>query len=252
MMLQVNNIVKSFSSLTQPVLNGISLELAVGDFCVIVGSNGSGKSTLMKTLSGEHVVDSGKITLQNKDITHHPIHRRARLISSVSQDVAKGTIQEMTLLENLCLSHLRGLKAHFRSFQHHAKSLKEKIASLDLGLEQYLHQPMSALSGGQRQMIATVMACLSSPKLLLLDEHICALDPKTQTKIMAFTADMIAKYHMTTLMITHQLSDAIHYGNRLIMLNKGNIVLDLNQEQKKAMTVPRLLDLFHATQGEVS
>lgn len=244
-MLQLNCIVKSFPSKVTPILNGIDLTLERGDFCVVIGSNGSGKSTLLKTLSGEYTVDSGNITLNNKNISSSSIASRARYISSVSQDVTIGTTSELTLLENLCLSGLRGKNATFSLFDRHEAILKEKMAALKLGLENYLHTPLIALSGGQRQMIATIMALHSHPQLLLLDEHCSALDPKTQLKVMAYTNEMISKQEMTTLMITHHLSDAIRYGNRLIMLADGKIVLDLNAVQKQTITVNELIDLFH-------
>ncbi len=244
-MLQLHRLVKSFPSKVTPILNGIDLTLDRGDFCVVIGSNGSGKSTLLKTLSGEYTVDSGNITLNNKNISSLSIASRARYISSVSQDVTLGTTSELTLLENFCLSGLRGKKATFSKFNRQQDSLEEKIASLGLGLEKYLHTPLIALSGGQRQMIATIMALHSHPQLLLLDEHCSALDPKTQLKVMAYTNEMISEQGMTALMITHHLSDAIRYGNRLIMLADGKIVLDLNADQKQRMTVNELIDLFH-------
>ncbi len=244
-MLRLNRIVKSFPSSVSPILNGIDLNLEKGDFCVVIGSNGSGKSTLLKTLAGEHSVDSGNITLNNIDITSLSIAARARYISSVSQDVTLGTTSELTLLENFCLSGLRGKKATFSKFNRQQDRLEEKIGTLGLGLEKYLHTPLVALSGGQRQMIATIMALHSHPQLLLLDEHCSALDPKTQLKVMAYTNEMISQQEMTTLMITHHLNDAIRYGNRLIMLANGKIVLDLNVREKQNITVNELIDLFH-------
>ncbi len=247
-MLHINRIVKSFPSQVRPILNDIDLTLEKGYFCVVIGSNGSGKSTLLKTLSGEHLVNSGNISLNGKDITSLSIAARAHMVSSVSQDVTIGTTSELTLLENFCLSGLRGKKATFALFNRNESLLREKIASLGLGLENYLHTPLVALSGGQRQMIATVMALHSQPQLLLLDEHCSALDPKTQLKVMAYTNEMIRSQEMTALMITHHLSDAIRYGNRLIMLANGKIILDLKAHEKHAMTVNQLIDLFHTVE----
>ncbi|MBN9288316.1 MAG: hypothetical protein BGO43_09270 [Gammaproteobacteria bacterium 39-13] len=244
-MLQLKQLSKSFSSSFKPILSEFSLTLKKGDFCVLLGSNGSGKSTLLKALSGEYTLDSGTILLDQQVITSLPIHARASFISSVSQDIARGTVQELTLLENLSLSLKRGKKASFSPFSRQRQYLCHQIAALNLGLEQYLDTPLSALSGGQKQMIATVMATLCQPKLLLLDEHCSALDPKAQSMLMAFTARMVQEHQITTLMITHNLNDALNYGNRLIMLHEGNIVVDMNDKQKRAASISQLLNMFH-------
>ncbi len=250
-MLCLKNISKSFPSVFEPVLKNINLELKTGDFCVVIGSNGSGKSTLIKTVSGEYSSDSGTLFLNNQNITNLSLHKRAKFISSVAQDVSKGVVQEMTLLENLALSQKRGYPATYSFYKRQSEFLREKVASLGLGLENYLHTPLSQLSGGQRQMIATLMATLNSPPLLLLDEHCSALDPKTQSMVMEYTADIINKQNITALMITHHLGDAIRYGNRLLMLHQGAVVLDVQDAQKQTLKISTLLDLFHRYEDTV-
>lgn len=248
-MLALENISKSFF-MARPALDNISLRLNRRDFCVVIGHNGSGKSTLFKTIGGEITPDKGGISINQQDITQLKIHERAKFISSVLQDTTKGTIPEMTLLENLSLSLLRAKKASFGLFKKEIQPLKEKIASMGLDLEHYLHEPLASLSGGQRQLVAIMMATLAKPELLLLDEHCSALDPKTHAQVMAYTDKMIKEQGLTALMITHNLSDAIEYGNRLIMLSQGKIVLALDATQKKTLTIPKLLDVFHRSQGE--
>lgn len=243
-MLRLRSITKSFPFIFDPVLKQMSLDIRKGDFCILLGSNGSGKTTLFKTILGEYKVDSGDIFLNNQNITNLPTYKRAGFISSVAQDVTKGTIQEMSVLENLVLSQMRGKKASYQSYKHFLPLLKEKIASLGLGLERYIDKPLSTLSGGQRQLIATVMATLSHPLLLLLDEHCSALDPKTQDILMSYTNEIITKHHMTAMMITHNLRDALKYGNRLIMLSQGKIVVDMNAIQKQSLSIQDLLDMF--------
>lgn len=244
-MLILKTIFKSFPSAFKPVLRGISLQLAAGDFCVIVGSNGSGKSTLLKTISGEYSCDAGQIILDGQEITQRALYERATMISGVVQDITKGIIPEMTLLENLALSQLRQEKASLRFYRTRQEALTQKVIELGLGLERYLDTLMGSLSGGQRQMMALVMATLARPKLLLLDEHCSALDPKSSLMLMKYTATLVAQQQLTTLMITHNLHDALIYGNRLIMLHQGEIVLDISGEKKKELTVEKLLAMFH-------
>lgn len=250
MMLQAKNIVKSFSQNTLPILNKLNLSLEPGEFCVLIGSNGSGKSTFLKALSGENTIDSGQILLNGKDITTLSFSERAKYISGVSQNTMHGTIQEMTLLENLVLSQLRGKKAKLQKIKHHYANLREKILYLNSSLENYLEKPLSYLSGGQKQMVATLMATLNNPLLLLLDEHCSALDPKTQIGVMKFTAKMIAELGIAALMVTHHLNDALHYGDRLIMLNQGRVIHNFNKQQKKSLKVADLFELFQ-TSNEV-
>ncbi len=241
-MLKLINIIKSFSGCFEPVLKGIDLELQHGDFCVVIGSNGSGKSTLMRMISGEYTADSGSIIIDKNDLTNKD---RSHLISSVVQDVNKGTIPEMTLLENMVLSTVRGRRAKFAFYNQYEKETVNRLQKLGIGLESYINKPLSSLSGGQRQMIATLMAVNSEPQILLLDEHTSALDPKMQRLLMDYTARAINQHKITTLMITHKLDDAIKYGNRLIMLHKGQIVFDIFGTAKSELNVAELLALFH-------
>lgn len=232
-MLNLKNVEKSFPGNFAPVLKGIDLELSPGEFCIVIGSNGSGKSTLIRSISGEYSIDSGVIDSNNK------------VIASVTQDINKGTIPEMTLLENIALSKLLAKSASFNFYKNQREEVISIVKELGIGLEDYIDQPLGSLSGGQRQMIATLMAIHAKPDILLLDEHTSALDPKAQNLLIEYTAKSIINNKITALMITHKLDDAIRYGDRLIMLHQGQIVLDIKGEKKKALTVKKLLDLFH-------
>lgn len=233
-MLELQKVIKSFSGNFNPVLKGINLDLLPGDFCIIIGSNGSGKSTLMKCISGEYAFDSGNIVIP-KELS----------IACVTQDINKGTIAEMTLLENMMLSKLYNKKAKFKFYSNFTREAIEAVKELGVDLEKYINDPLGNLSGGQRQMIATIMAINSKPDILLLDEHTSALDPKTQNFIMDYTIKNIEKNKITTMMITHKFDDAIAYGNRLIMLHQGEIVIDLKGDEKKKLSVEQLLQIFH-------
>lgn len=241
-MLSLKGIVKSFQGAYEPVLKGVDLALKEGDFCVVLGGNGSGKSTLMRVISGEYQPDQGAIRLDGKIVTRK---NRGQSVASVVQDVFKGTVSEMTILENIVLSQLRSKKSGLASYASYHPFAKEMLKALNIGLEERCHEKMGSLSGGQRQMIATLMAIQSKPKILLLDEHTSALDPKMQQIIMGYTAQEIEKQGLTSLMITHRLDDALRYGNRLIMLHKGRIVLDMDHAQKQELTLKGLLALFH-------
>jgi len=230
-MLQLNNVIKSFPGVFEPILKGIDLHLEEGDFCVVIGSNGSGKSTLLRTVSGEITPDSGRVS-------------RKGVISQVVQDVNKGTIPSMTLLENVALSQMRLKGPRFSFYNRYKNDVVEKIRSLNLGVEQHIDQPLGTLSGGQRQVIATLMALHSGGEILLLDEHTSALDPKMQVMLMEYTAQMVEQLHLTTMMITHNMEDAVKYGNRLIMLNRGRVVLDLRGQDKSKLEVKSLLAMF--------
>ena len=245
MMLRIQNIVKTFAQDSAPVINDLSMQLKQGDFCILIGSNGSGKSTLLKALSGEYALNSGSVLLNQIDITQLPIHERAKYVSSISQNTHQATISEMTLIENLILGHLRGSKASFIRLKRHYVTLRDKILALDPLLKELLDKPLSALSGGQKQKVATLMATFNAPPLLLLDEHCSALDPKSQTMVMEFTSTMIKKLGTTALMVTHDLADAINYGNRLIMLKKGKIAFDIGECAKKALSVSDLREMFY-------
>ncbi len=244
-MLRIQNIVKTFAQDSVPVINDLSMQLKQGDFCVLIGSNGSGKSTLLKALSGEYALDSGRVLLNHQEITRLPINERAKYISNLSQNMSQGTIAEMTLMENVILGHLRGSKASFNRVKHHHAKLREKVLALDLTLEGLLDKPLSVLSGGQRQKAAILMATLHAPLLLLLDEHCSALDPKSQSIVMEFTAKAIERKNTTALMVTHDLADAINYGNRLIMLKKGKIAFDIGESAKKSLSVSDLREMFY-------
>lgn len=239
-MLELLNVTKKFPGTYKPALNQINLKLMPGDFCIIIGANGSGKSTLLKTISGEYTQNKGKILINNK-ITHSS--NRSKKMSEIVQDVNQGTIPEMTLLENLALSYLGHLKLNFYS-RFKQKALAQ-LKSLSLGLEQHIDKPLKNLSGGQRQVIATLMSFNNKPDILLIDEHTSALDPKMQKTLMQYTSKNIQDNNITSLMITHNINDAIYYGNRLIMLNQGEIVLNYSEEEKRQLTAPKLLELFH-------
>lgn len=246
-MLKIKNLTKSFKGSYEPVLKGISFELRPGDFCIFIGSNGSGKTTLFKTISSEYEANKGHIYFSGKDMT---MRNRMPYIASVVQDINQGTVPEMTLLENIVLSQMRNDVARLLFYNRHREKVKMQLKSLGIGLETEIDLPLKNLSGGQRQMVATLMALESSAPLLLLDEHTAALDPKMQKKLMHYTAAAIKKRETTTLMITHKLDDAIFYGNRLIMLHQGRIVLDVSGNDKKAFTIQSLLALFHQYEDE--
>lgn len=241
-MLELHNIQKSFPGNFEPTLKDIHLKLSQGEFCIIIGSNGSGKSTLMKTLSGEYSLDSGKIIINGQDVTKQ---NRSKFIASVTQDVAKGTIPEMTLLENMVLSQMRNESGGLKFYKKRETEILAILQSIDMDLDSYINEPLQKLSGGQKQVIATLMAISSKPEILLLDEHTSALDPKMQLLLMTYTATSIIQHRITTMMITHRLDDAAKYGNRLIMLHEGRIVLDVAGEEKKSLDVDTLLALFH-------
>ena len=232
-MLELKKVKKSFPGKFEAVLKGVDLTLSPGEFCILIGSNGSGKSTLMRCVSGEYDIDSGTINSNNK------------VIASVTQEIAKGTIPEMTLLENITLSKLLDKSASFSFYKKHREEAISVVKELGIGLEKYIDQPLSSLSGGQRQMIATLMAIHSKPNVLLLDEHTSALDPKAQNLLMEYTVKNISKNKITTIMITHKLDDAIRYGDRIIMLHQGKIVFDIKGKEKQSLNVSQLLDLFH-------
>ncbi|MDR3155696.1 MAG: ATP-binding cassette domain-containing protein [Holosporaceae bacterium] len=229
-MLSITNATKSFAGVFEPVLRDINISLREGEFCTVIGANGSGKSTLLKIISGEHRLDSGEIC-RNGDV------------SQVVQDVNKGTIPTMTMLENIAMSRMK--TPRFSFYKRHRNEIIDKISSLNIGLERFIDQPLSVLSGGQRQTIATLMAMNSGRKILLLDEHTSALDPKMQRLLMEYTAKSVRELGLTTIMITHNMEDAIKYGNRLIMMHRGRIVTDLNGHEKSELKVQSLLEMFH-------
>ena len=254
-MLDIQNLSKTFNPGTvneKKALSSLSLHLDEGDFVTIVGSNGAGKSTLFNAIAGSFYADEGSISLAGKDITFMPEHERSRRIGRLFQDPLRGTAPSMTIEENLALAYLRA--AHGNPFSRISKKDKEffaeQLKQLGMGLEDRMKNPVGLLSGGQRQALTLLMATLQKPKLLLLDEHTAALDPQTAQRVMDITDRLVRENHLTTLMITHNMRDAIHYGNRLLMLHNGRIVLDISGEEKARLTVPDLLALFSKVSGQ--
>ena len=253
-MLEINNIYKTFNVGTvnqKTALNGVSLHLKEGDFCTVIGGNGAGKSTLLNAVAGVWPVDQGSISIGGVDLTHMPEHKRAKYIGRVFQDPMMGTAASMQIEENLALAARRGKSRTLRSMITKAdrEEYIERLKILDLGLEERLTSKVGLLSGGQRQALTLLMASLVKPKLLLLDEHTAALDPKTAAKVLDATEKIVTRDNLTTLMITHNMKDAIAHGNRLIMMYNGKIVIDVAGEDKKKLTVPQLLELFSKVSG---
>lgn len=253
-MLQIMDIHKTFNAGTineKRALQGVSLHLRPGDFVTVIGGNGAGKSTLMNTVSGAYPVDQGQILLDGMDVTHLPEYKRAKYIGRVFQDPMMGTAATMQIEENMALAARRGkIRTLLPGITKKERSFyKEQLKILDLGLEDRLTAKVGLLSGGQRQALTLLMAALQKPKLLLLDEHTAALDPKTAAKVLDATQKIVEKDNLTTLMITHNMRDAIACGNRLIMMYDGRIVVDVSGEEKKKLTVEQLLNLFSQASG---
>lgn len=253
-MLEIKNISKTFNVGTinqKTALENVSLKLEEGDFVTVIGGNGAGKSTLLNAIAGTWYVDQGTIAIDGNDVTRMPEHKRAKFLGRVFQDPMLGTAATMRIDENLALAARRG---KFRGLgsgitAKEREQYKEVLMSLDLGLESRLTSKVGLLSGGQRQALTLLMATLQKPKLLLLDEHTAALDPKTAAKVLAKTDELIQKDHLTAMMITHNMKDAIAHGNRLIMMDSGHIVLDIKGEEKKKLTVEDLLAKFAIVSG---
>jgi putative ABC transport system ATP-binding protein len=237
-MLEIKNITKAFPGTERPVLRQINLRVGTGEFCVVLGSNGSGKSTLLKLISGEYSPDNGQVLFFGE-----PPCKYAHAVASVTQDISLGTLPEMTLLENLVLSSLSNKSAKLSGYQAYGDMFRGILK--ELNLEQSLNSPLMGLSGGQRQLIATIMAIISKPKLLLLDEHTSALDLKMQRYVMDYTARAVREEKLTTLMITHNFEDAIRYGNQLILIHEGTIVFSCSGKEKESLTIDDLLLHFH-------
>ena len=253
-MLKIQNIRKVFNAGTvneKVALSGLDLELKPGDFVTVIGGNGAGKSTMLNCVAGVYEVDSGSIFIDGEDVTRLPEYKRAKYIGRVFQDPMMGTAATMQIEENLALAarrgKFRGLSAGITKAER--EDYRENLKILDLGLEERLTAKVGLLSGGQRQALTLLMATLQKPKLLLLDEHTAALDPKTAAKVLEATQKIVEKDNLTTLMITHNMRDAIAYGNRLIMMYEGRIVVDVSGEEKKKLTVEQLLDLFSRASG---
>ena len=253
-MLDVQAIYKTFNAGTvneKTALNGVSLHLNEGDFVTVIGGNGAGKSTLLNAVAGVWPVDAGTITIDGVDVTHLAEHKRAKYIGRVFQDPMMGTAATMQIEENLALAKRRGKRRTLRPGITKAErdEYRDLLRLLDLGLEERLTSKVGLLSGGQRQALTLLMASLVKPKLLLLDEHTAALDPKTAAKVLDATEKIVQRDHLTTLMITHNMRDAIAHGNRLIMMYEGNIALDISGEDKKKLTVEDLLAKFGQATG---
>ena len=254
-MLEIKEISKTFNAGTvneKTALNGVSLTLNDGDFVTVIGGNGAGKSTLLNAVAGVWPVDQGSIFIDGVDVTHLPEYKRARYIGRVFQDPMMGTAATMQIEENLALARRRGKPRSLRPGITAAKreEYRELLKSLNLGLEDRLTAKVGLLSGGQRQALTLLMATLQKPKLLLLDEHTAALDPKTAAKVLEVTDRIIRQERLTTLMITHNMRDAIAHGNRLIMLYEGRIAVDVSGEDKERLTVEDLLGMFEKVSGE--
>ena len=253
-MLKIENITKVFHPGTvneNVALNGLSLHLKPGEFITVIGGNGAGKSTMLNCVSGALRVDEGRILIDGVNVTALPEHKRAKYLGRVFQDPMMGTAATMQIEENLALALRRGGRRGLLPgiTRQEREVYREKLKILDLGLEDRMSVKVGLLSGGQRQALTLLMATLQKPKLLLLDEHTAALDPKTAAKVLSLSDQIVAENHLTTLMITHNMKDAIRHGNRLLMMSAGRIVIDVSGEEKKKLTVPDLLALFSKVSG---
>ena len=254
-MLELKNIYKTFNPGTineKLALNGLSLTLKEGDFVTVIGGNGAGKSTMLNAVAGTWLVDEGQILIDGTDVTKLSEHKRAAYLGRVFQDPMTGTAATMEIEENLALAKRRGKRRSLLQgiTRKEREEYKELLKVLDLGLENRLTSKVGLLSGGQRQALTLLMATLKKPKLLLLDEHTAALDPKTAAKVLEITDMIVNRDHLTTMMITHNMQDAINHGNRLIMMMEGKIILDIEGEEKKKLTVRNLLDQFEKASGQ--
>ena len=253
-MLELKELYKTFNPGTinaKTALNGLSLTLNDGDFVTVIGGNGAGKSTLLNAIAGVWKPDFGSIEIDGVDVTRMPEYKRAKFLGRVFQDPMKGTSPDMEIAENLAIASRRGEKRRFvRGVKRSDREkYRQLLATLELGLEDRLSTKVGLLSGGQRQAITLLMATMNRPRLLLLDEHTAALDPKTAAKVLELTDQIVEKNHLTTLMITHNMRDAITHGNRLIMMYEGNILIDVSGEEKRNLTVEHLLSLFTQASG---
>ena len=253
-MLKLEHLYKTFNpgTINQKVaLSDLSLHLNPGDFVTVIGGNGAGKSTMLNAIAGVWAVDSGRIILDGQDVTALPEHKRAKLIGRVFQDPMMGTAPNMQLEENLALAMRRGQRRGlgWGVTKAEREVYREKLKTLNLGLEDRMTVKVGLLSGGQRQALTLLMASLQKPKLLLLDEHTAALDPATAAKVLELSDRIVAENQLTALMITHNMTDAIKHGNRLIMMNEGKIILDISGEEKKKLTKQMLMDKFAEVAG---
>ena len=255
-MLKITNLQKTFNPGTvnaKTALNGLNLTLKDGDFVTVIGGNGAGKSTMLNAIAGVWKPDYGTVEIDGVDVTNIPEHKRAKFLGRVFQDPMKGTAPDMEIAENLSIAARRGTRRKLRwgIRKNERAEYQELLATLELGLESRLSAKVGLLSGGQRQAVTLLMATLNRPKLLLLDEHTAALDPKTAAKVLQITDKLVTENKLTTLMITHNMHDAIAYGNRLIMMHEGRILVDVSGEEKKKLTIAQLLELFEQASGSM-
>lgn len=253
-MLKITNLHKTFNPGTvnaKKALSGLNLTLNDGDFVTVIGGNGAGKSTMLNAIAGVWKPDHGTIEIDGIDVSNMPEHKRAKYLGRVFQDPMKGTSPDMEIAENLSIAARRGTKRKliWGCTRKNREEYRELLSQLDLGLEDRLSAKVGLLSGGQRQAVTLLMATLRRPKLLLLDEHTAALDPKTAAKVLHITDKLVKENNLTTLMITHNMYDAIEYGNRLIMMHEGKIVVDVSGEEKKQLTRDQLLEMFEQGSG---
>jgi len=253
-MLVLKDLRKTFNPGTvteKAALTGLDITLNTGDFVTVIGGNGAGKSTMLNAIAGTFPIDCGTILLSGRDVTHLPEHKRAAFLGRVFQDPMTGTAASMNIEENLALASRRGRSRGLRwgISQKERVLYREKLTSLDLGLEDRMGSKVGLLSGGQRQALTLLMATLQKPELLLLDEHTAALDPRTAEKVLLLTRQLIGENRLTALMVTHNMKDALALGNRTIMMHEGRIILDLDAEQKQHMTVEDLLAQFEKASG---
>ena len=254
-MLTITNVCKTFNKGTinqKRALNGVNLHLDPGDFVTIIGGNGAGKSTMLNMIAGVYPIDSGKIIIDGVNISRDPEYKRAKYIGRVFQDPMMGTAAGMEIQENLALALRRGKSRGLRwGIKGNEKDFyREALAQLDLGLQTRMSSKVGLLSGGQRQALTLLMATLQKPRLLLLDEHTAALDPKTARKVLEITEKIVTEQELTAMMVTHNMRDAIHIGNRLIMMHEGRIIYDVAGEEKKNLQVEDLLKKFEDASGE--
>ena len=251
-MLKISHITKTFGAGTtdaKKALDDLSLDVRRGDFITIIGANGAGKSTLFGAIAGSFITDSGELVLDGEDMTLLPEYRRARKIGRLFQDPMRGSAPDMTIEENLALAAGRGgwLSPVSRADR---RFFRERVAMLEMGLEDRMNQPVGLLSGGQRQALTLMMATLNTPKLLLLDEHTAALDPATAEKVLGLTKRIVAENGLTCLMVTHNMQSALELGNRTVMMNAGKIVMDVSGEERARLGVPDLLRRFRESSGK--
>lgn len=253
-MLELKNVYKSFNigtPIQKDVLKGVDLHLSEGDFVTIIGGNGAGKSTMLNAVAGVFGVEDGTICIDGNDVTKDPEYKRAKYIGRVFQDPLRGTAGDMWIEENLALAYRRGKRRSLKwgISKKERNEYVELLKTLDLGLETRLNAKVGLLSGGQRQALTLLMATLKKPRILLLDEHTAALDPKTAQKVLEITNKVVTEHNLTTLMVTHNMKDAIKYGNRLIMMNDGKIIYDVAGEEKRQLEVSDLLKKFEEISG---